>query len=256
MLKVAIDAGHGLNTPGKRTPDDEREWKFNDTVVLSFIKELSLFKDVTIRRFDDPTGTRDVSLTERSDGANQWGADIYISFHHNAYTGTWGDWSGVETYIAPIASTKSIELANAVHPSVVKGYGLRDRGIKRGDYHIIRETKMPAILIEGGFMDSRIDIVKLRDKSVLQNAGKLIAQAVANHFKLIRKQTDTTPKAEETNKSNPQLLNDTARKEAREEIKRAVADGRFSSKHPNVDNYDDKDLLSYALIALLRFKNK
>ena len=184
MIKIGYDAGHGVNTPGKRTPDGEREWLFNDKVAKSFANELALYKGITAKRFDDNTGKRDVPLKERTDGANNWGADYYISFHHNALGGSWGNHTGVETYLYTNPQYRSVELANAIHPSVVQAYGLRDRGIKRSNLHIVRETTMPAILVEGGFMDSRIDINKLRDHTVLTNAGKLIAQSLAKFLGL------------------------------------------------------------------------
>ncbi|BDH62296.1 hypothetical protein MTP04_24260 [Lysinibacillus sp. PLM2] len=191
LIKIGYDAGHGINTPGKRSPDDEREWTFNNVVAKAFALELANYVGVASKRFDDPTGKRDVPLDERTNGANSWGADYYISFHHNANTAEWGNWGGVETYVyLGNMNKKSGELAKAIHPSVVKAYGLTDRGIKEKDLHIVRETVMPAILIEGGFMDSRIDIVKLRDNRVLENAGKLIAQALANYLGLKRNGDD------------------------------------------------------------------
>ncbi|WP_052126060.1 N-acetylmuramoyl-L-alanine amidase [Ureibacillus massiliensis] len=187
MVKIGYDAGHGINTPGKRTPDDEREWTFNDQVARAFAKELELYDDVTLKRFDDPTGEEDVPLDARTDGANSWGADYYISFHHNALSGNgWGTHTGVETYVYTDPGSESLKLAEAIHPAVVKAYGLSDRGIKRANLHIVRETLMPAILIEGGFMDSSIDIKKLRDRNVLENAGKLIAQALGKFLRLSR----------------------------------------------------------------------
>ena len=180
MIKLVYDAGHGFNTPGKRTPDGEREWSFNDKVARAFANELTLYEGVTSKRFDDPTGQRDVPLKERTDGANSWGATYYISFHKNALAGQWGTHTGVETWI--YEKTKRVEtsqLANAIHPAVVRAFGLRDRGIKKGNLHIVRETDCPAILIEGPFMDSTIDIKKLRDNKILENAGQEIARAFA-----------------------------------------------------------------------------
>lgn len=179
-FKIAYDAGHGLNTPGKRTPDGEREWSFSNKVVLAFEKEMRNYENVELLRTDDKTGKADVPLRARTDKANKWGADIYISFHQNALNGKWGSWTGVETFYSK-GSTKGKKLAELVHPAVVKAYGLRDRGLKTNNLHITRETKMPAVLIEGGFMDSTIDIKKLRDDAVLENAGKLIAQAVSKY---------------------------------------------------------------------------
>lgn len=188
MVKVAICAGHGGFgvTPGKRTPDGEYEWDFNNKVVVAFINELKNYKNVQILRTDDPTGKTDVPLKTRTDKANSWGADYYISFHHNANTGRWGDWTGVETHVYKSKPANAVRLAKAIHPALVKAYGLRDRGIKYTNLHITRETKMTAILLEGGFMDSRIDIKKLRDDNVLKNVGIAVAQAFAEYVGLKR----------------------------------------------------------------------
>lgn len=189
MFKVAVCAGHaGFGvTAGKRSPNGEYEWDFNNKVVLAFIEEMNKYENVEVRRFDDPTGKTDVPLKTRTDLANAWGADIYISFHHNASKNVWGDWTGVETYTYLGSNPKSEKLAKLVHPHVVKAYGLKDRGIKKGDYHIVRETKMPSVLIEGGFMDSLIDIKKLRDNNVLKDAGIGVAVGVAEYASLTKK---------------------------------------------------------------------
>lgn len=184
-MKIYYGAGHGKNTPGKRSPDGEPEWNFNNEVALAFAKQMKKYQGVTVHRTDDPTGKTDVPLTERTNKANRANADFYISFHHNAYKNHWGDWTGVETYYYK-TSTQGRQLAHVIQKALVKAYNLKDRGIKTNNLHITRETKMPAVLVEGGFMDSIIDIKKLRNKNVLQNAGKQIAKAIANHFQLTK----------------------------------------------------------------------
>lgn len=186
MVKIAVDAGHGINTAGKRSPAGEREWSFNNKVAKALINQLNTYQKVQVVRLDDPSGKRDVPLRERTDKANKAKADILISLHHNAFQGKWGNHGGTETYHYP-NSSKGKKLAQAIHPAVVKSYGLRDRGIKSANFHMLRESRMPAILIEGGFMDSNIDIKKLRDDKVLERAGKNIADAVAAYFKLKKK---------------------------------------------------------------------
>ncbi len=231
MIKIGYDAGHGLNTPGKRTPSDEREWTFNDKVARAFAAELALYEGVTTKRFDDASGKTDVPLQTRTLNANTWGANYFISFHHNANTGKWGDWTGVETFVYTGNKNKrSGQLAATIHPALVKAYGLKDRGIKEGNWHIVRETKMPAILIEGGFMDSTIDIIKLRDDAVLTNAGKLIAQALAAHLKLTKK-----------------AVNDYDNHWAADSIKKAIAKGAITG-YPN-GNFGPDDNLTRAQLA-------
>ena len=198
LFKIAIDAGHGgykslspkvYATAGKRTPDGEPEWEFNNKIAIALEKELLKYEGVEIRRFDDRTGKTDVPLATRTSNAKAWGANVYISIHHNANTGKWGNWTGVETFRG--SCQNSIRLANLVHPEFVKAYGLRDRGIKTANLHITRVNnvnKIPSLLLEGCFMDSLIDIKKLRDDKVLQNAGLAIAKGLVVYANLKQKQ--------------------------------------------------------------------
>lgn len=246
MIKVGYCAGHALTTPGKQTPDGEKEWSFNNKVAKSFANELSLYQGVASKRFDDPTGKRDVPLDERTDNAISWGADYYISFHHNANTARWGNWTGVETFIYLTPNSKSIALANAIHPALVKSYGLSDRGVKKKNLHITREmqkSSVGVVLVEGGFMDSIIDIKKLRNDEMLENAGREIARALARYLDLKK----TVAPIKEVPKVSQEILNPTGRAIAKEMIKRGVDEKLFISIHVNVENYEDKELISYAL---------
>lgn len=230
MVKtVAIDAGHGINTPGKRTPDDEREWSFNKVVAESIIKELGNYEGVKTIRLDDPTGKTDVALTTRTNKANNAKADILVSCHHNANTGQWGNWTGTETYSYP-GSTAGKKLAQAIHPYVVKGYGLNDRGLKTANFHMLRESSMPAILIEGGFMDSTIDIKKMRDNKVLVSVGKKVAEGIAKYLGL---------KKGSTNKPSDPKPNKPETSPASGRVESKVNGLRFYNK----PSWDDKDVV-------------
>ena len=192
-MKIAIDAGHGgsNSTPGKRSPDGEYEWNFNNTVVRAFMEEISTYENVQLLRVDDEAGKKDVSLTNRTNAANSWGADMYLSFHHNANSGSWGQWTGTETFVYTKASKKSQQIAKSVQLALLQAYNLKDRGVKVADFHVLRETTMPAILIEGGFMDSLIDIKRLRSSKVLRQAGINAAIAVAKLENLKKKSGNT-----------------------------------------------------------------
>lgn len=184
MVKIALDAGHGINTPGKRSPDDEREWSFNNKVLIAAAERLNQYKDVQILRLDDPTGRTDVPLRTRTNKANNWKADVLVSIHHNANTSKWGTWGGVETFTHPQSSKASKEIASIINPIIVKAMGLRDRGTKTSNLHMVRESSMPSILTEGGFMDSLTDIKALRDDNKLKAQGYAIADGLAKYFKL------------------------------------------------------------------------
>lgn len=189
MAKIAIGAGHGYHTLGKRSPAGEREWSFNNKVVTAAIKYLGDYKNASVVRLDDPTGNTDVSLSTRTNKANNANADILVSYHHNANTGQWGSWTGTETYHYP-GSSSGNALARAIHPSIVGAMGLRDRGIKTANFHMLRESRMPAILVEGGFMDSTIDIQKMRNNTVMDLTGKALADVIASYFGLEKKEGD------------------------------------------------------------------
>lgn len=184
MVKVAWSAGHSINTPGKRSPNDEREWSFNDKVVDAGMLYLAKYENVQQIRVDDSSGRADIPLEKRTDTANAWGADVYVSCHHNAINGVWGNHGGVETFIHPQASKASQDIAALIHPKVVKAMGLTDRGLKTANYHDLRESNMPSVLVEGGFMDSRIDIKKMRDDKFLKAQGEAIAKGIAEYFNL------------------------------------------------------------------------
>ena len=198
-MKIALDAGHGLHTAGKRTPDDIREWTLNNTVLLGFEKEIKKYKGVEVLRLDDPSGLVDIALAYRTNNANSWGADYLISFHHNAYQSKWGNHGGTEVWVQ---DDKSRELANVLLRSTVETLGLRNRGIKVGNLHMNRESKMPSVLVELGFMDSNTDKV-IRDENKRELAGVRMAQAFATHYKLPKVETPTEVPTVQTQAPKP-----------------------------------------------------
>ena len=209
MVKIALDAGHGINTAGKRTPDGEREWAFNNAVLLACVNRLNQFNGVEIRRLDDPSGKTDTPLAVRTNVANLWKADVLVSIHHNANAGSWGSHGGVETYVDPTASQASFNIAAVVHPLIVEAMSLRDRGVKVKNLHMTRESRMPAILTEGGFMDSTTDIPALRSSARLVLQGEAIADGLAIYFDLKEKYIPAKKEDEELKFSSPALKKET-----------------------------------------------
>lgn len=188
VLKIVGDSGHaGFGvTPGKRTPDGQYEWEFNNANTVAFLHEINQYEGVETKLVSDPTGRRDVPLRERVDIANDWGADLYVSFHHNAFTGVWHNGGGTETFSYP-GSNGGKRLARASHRGAMDAYELTDRGLKELGFYVLRYTNMPAALIEGGFMDSRKDIKVMRDAGRLAELGRRVAQEYAKEYGLKRK---------------------------------------------------------------------
>lgn len=161
---IALDAGHGLKTAGKRCLkaldyNQTREWWLNDRIMDKVESSLRDNYDCTIMRVDDTTGTKDISLSARVNAANKAKADMYVSMHHNAgLNGRIG--GGTVVYYCsskPERSTQAHELYN----QIVRYTGLignRNQKVIYKSFYVIKNTKMPAFLIENGFMDSPTDV--------------------------------------------------------------------------------------------------
>jgi N-acetylmuramoyl-L-alanine amidase len=158
MFKIAIDAGHGMYTAGKQCRVSKtKEWWLNDRIA-DRLETLLGYYDCEVLRVDDTTGLTDVSLANRVRKANKWGADVYISIHHDAgVNGRSGGGTTVHYY--PSGNCK--DLANRMYNHVVKKTLLvGDRYAKivsSSGLYVLRKTKMPSFLLENGFIDSAVD---------------------------------------------------------------------------------------------------
>ena len=185
MFKIAIDAGHYGNTPGKRLPkaldpDRTREWTLNDRVARYCAEAAKGYGDVEVLRVDDPTGRKNVSLSARCKAANKWGADVYISCHHNAgiKLGTGG---GIVAYCRK-KGTQADACRNAIYAACIAAGGLkgnRANPTPEKDFYVLKHTKMPAVLMEYGFMDSRTDVPVILTEDYAKRMGYATMEGIA-----------------------------------------------------------------------------
>jgi len=188
MVKIVIDAGHGYNTPGKRTPDGSlREWEFNSAVASLVEKELKNYENVQVLRVDDITGNTDVSLKTRTDKANAWKANVYVSIHANAAGSGWSSAEGIETFVYKTRPKEAVQLAAHVQNHLIRETGRKNRGVKAADFHVLRETKMTAILCECGFMTNIEEASLLKSDSYRKKCAEAIVQGLVEHYKLKKK---------------------------------------------------------------------
>lgn len=186
MVKIALDAGHGLYTSGKQTPDGIKEWTLNDKVRDRVVAKLKDY-DVSIINVDNDEGKTDESLTARVNKYINAGVSAFVSIHHNAYTGNWNGATGVEVYVDQAATEKDLELANLIYTRLTKNTKLRGRGVKRANFTVINQNKVPAVLCEGGFMDGSNDY-KLITSAAGQDAyAEAVADGLIEFLKLKRK---------------------------------------------------------------------
>jgi N-acetylmuramoyl-L-alanine amidase len=188
---IALDDGHGSATPGKRSLNIPgigviKENTFNRAVVNHLHAELKRcgFQTLLVAPTD-----ADIPLVTRTAIANRNKADAYISVHYNA-----GGGSGIETFYYP-GSSKGQKLANAVHKYVIQGTTQKNRGVKTGNLHVLRETKMPACLIEYGFMDDPelVEARRMIDADFQKECAVETAKGICEYFGVSYVPEDATP---------------------------------------------------------------
>jgi N-acetylmuramoyl-L-alanine amidase len=187
MMKIMLDAGHGYNTPGKRSPDGMREYEFTRAVANHAKQLLANYKNVTV--YFSHSDQEDVPLQARTNKANSLNVDIFVSIHANAFgSGGWNNVGGIETYVYPSRPPVAYQLAQKIQRNLVVATGLENRGVKTADFHVLRETKMDAVLAECGFMTNPNEIKLLRSETYRKTVAEAIVKALADQFKLQRKE--------------------------------------------------------------------
>jgi N-acetylmuramoyl-L-alanine amidase len=123
----------------------------------------------------------DTPLKTRTDTANNAKADFYISIHANALNGQWGEQNGVSTYFYP-GSEKGYTAAVIIHRHLTKGTPQKDRGVKSENFHILREAKMPSVLVECAFMDNLKEAQLLLTDAYRRECADEICQGICEYF--------------------------------------------------------------------------
>ncbi|PZG34190.1 N-acetylmuramoyl-L-alanine amidase [Listeria ivanovii] len=148
MTKIWIDAGHGGKDAGATGNGlVEKNW------VLAVAKQLQT--ELTNVGFEvGMTRNNDTfyELSNRAKKANRFKADLFISIHFNA-----GGGMGYEDYIFTSTPVQTEKIQKIIHKNMnakVSKHGMRDRGMKKANFAVLRETAMDAILLEAGFCDS------------------------------------------------------------------------------------------------------
>ena len=189
---VAIDAGHGSDTAGKRHPDGYREHYSN--TYMAFYTEQILEKngiDVFKVAWDDNIATDDpdIALSTRQAQIKESGAIICVSIHANAYGDgkTYNTANGVGTYYHSNANYRgdSIALAQAIQNQMVKNTRQTNRGIKPGDFAMVNCTKMgvrAAALVETAFMTNKTESDLLKNDEFCRECAREIAQGIFNYL--------------------------------------------------------------------------
>lgn len=175
-MKIMWDKGHGGNDPGA-VANGLQEKQLTHKIVeyaMAYLEANYTGFEQRVTR----TGDQTLTLSQRADMANAWGADVFVSVHINAGKGT-----GFESYVYNgSVSSQTIALQNVLHGEILaamRQFGnITDRGKKRANYAVLRETKMPAVLTENLFIDSN-DAKLLKNEAFLKAVGEAHARGIA-----------------------------------------------------------------------------
>ncbi len=120
-----------------------------------------------------------VSLQGRVDLADRANADVFVSIHANSAGSERPDVSGLEVYYYD----SGLNLARIVQKSILQSVNIRDRGVRRARFYVLRKSSMPSILVETGYMTGREDIAKLRNPQYQNQMAEAIARGILQYLR-------------------------------------------------------------------------
>lgn len=176
---IVVDPGHGGSDPGAI---NHRYGYYEKNIVLSVGLKLKQKLEqegakVIMTRSSDVY----VSLSERSALANAKGAHAFVSIHANAATSASAH--GTETYWnRTYASAASKRLADNIQKQLIARLDTYNRGVKEANFHVIRATKMPSVLVELGFITNDQEARRLVSDSFQNQAAEAIYQGLVEFF--------------------------------------------------------------------------
>lgn len=197
MLKIIVDSGHG-GFDGGAIHKNLKEKDLTLRIGKKVITLLKQYEGVQVKSIR--TTDKTVSLKERTDIANKWGADLYLSIHINAGGGT-----GFESFIYHTLSNSSRtrKIQKSIHEAIVKETKVNDRGMKKANFHVLRETKMDAILTENLFIDNENDYKLLKNEKILDKIALGHVKGIEKFYGLKKKKTSSDTVSKKQNNKKP-----------------------------------------------------
>lgn len=178
MVTIHLDPGHGGNDPGASA----NGLKEKDVVLKICNKIREKLKSYNCNIKMTRTGDTTKSLSQRTNEANNNNADVFVSVHINAGGGT-----GFESYAYNgNVSANTLNFQKVMHNEIMKSIGgnVNDRGKKRANLHVLRNSRMSAILTENLFIDTTKDANKLSNNSWLDKIAQGHVNGLVNFLNL------------------------------------------------------------------------
>lgn len=233
---IAIDNGHGMETPGKRTPTLPgtttfmHENEFNRAVAqkLKVNLERCGFRTIMV----SPTAD-DTPLETRVDIADKAKADLFFSAHANALNGIFGTQEGVSVYRYP-GSVQGKKCAEIILKYLIQGTSQKNRGVLSANFYVLRESDMPSVLAEYAFMDNLREAQLLMNNAFRQECADQTAQGICEYFGVayVPAVTSKPTPQDVVSFAKGKILTDEAKW-----LKKAMADSEIYSLLLNFKNY-------------------
>jgi N-acetylmuramoyl-L-alanine amidase len=171
---IVVDAGHGGKDPGARGVSGNVEKDFTLSVAKRMIQLLKQYPEFQV----EATRTTDVYVTlqDRVKFANELNADLFISIHANSFTPAA---RGTETYYY---NGYSEAFARVVHKHLRAATQFPDRGVHTAPFYVIKNTKMPAVLTETGFLSNAYENAKLTSPDFQQKVAEALVAAIREYY--------------------------------------------------------------------------
>lgn len=176
---IVIDAGHGGDDLGTKSPTrpkyHEKSLNLTTAFILNDFLQRMGYQTIMTRTKDEF-----VELKARAEFANDKDADLFVSVHYNSAPAKEAE--GIEVFYFKgdnkTRSAESRKLASSVLSKVTQLTKAKSRGVKHGNFAVIRETNMPAILVEGGFLTNEEELEKIKDPAYVKMVAWGIAKGI------------------------------------------------------------------------------
>lgn len=175
---VVIDAGHGGSDGGTVSGKVvEKDINLSVALKLKAILENDNIEVILTRSSDE-----NMSLAERTSVANESNADFFISLHCNYYEKD-AQIAGLECYYNNSNTVESKGYAESIINAVSLSEDIETRYAKTEGYYVLRNTQMPAVLVEMGFLSNYSESQKLLDDNYQESLAQRIAEGISNEIK-------------------------------------------------------------------------
>ncbi len=175
-VSVIIDPGHGGKDPGAIGIGGLQE---KDVILPISVRVAQILQQNGVQAVLTRNSDFFVSLQGRVDLAEQRNADLFVSIHANSVGLSRPDVSGLEVYYY----SSGANLAQTVRSSILSSVNVRDRGVRKARFYVLRKSSMPAILVETGYVTGREDAAKLASPQYREQMAQGIADGILSYIK-------------------------------------------------------------------------